>query len=139
MQLWLHERERFASVSILSAPILNERDTREFLRHFVSAQALDQVFGPAGRGIGLDPYAVLSNAEALRGSRLLFGAARDDRAGILDSNRAFHQRLQANAVPHQFVIFPGKHRWSSWAEVFPYALCLSLATRCPLPPEFELH
>jgi enterochelin esterase-like enzyme len=141
MQLWLHERERFASASIVSAPILNEPDTRAFLRHFVSAQALDRVFGPAGHGSGLDPYAVLSDAAALHGSKLLFAAARADRGGILDSNRAFDRQLRERAVPHQFLIFPGKHRWTSWAEVLPYVLCLQLSAQCTMAPpaQVELH
>lgn len=132
MQLWLHERTRFASATLLSAPILNERDTRVFLRHFVSAEALNNVFGPEGKGSGIDPYAVLKSEADLGGTQLLFGAATDDRAGILDSNRAFDRALRERGVPHRLLVFPGKHRWATWAEVFPYALCVQLAPGCTM-------
>ncbi|HEX6240263.1 MAG TPA: alpha/beta hydrolase-fold protein [Polyangiales bacterium] len=134
LQLWLKERVRFASATILSAPILNEHDTRAFLRGFVSSQALDQVFGPEGRGSGVDPYAALQSEADLQHSKLVFGAASHDRGGILASNRAFHGALAARGVPHHLLVFDGKHRWSTWQDVFPYALCLQLAAPCTLAP-----
>jgi enterochelin esterase-like enzyme len=134
MQMWLDDPSRFASATIVSAPILDEADTRAFLRRFVPPQALQAVFGPPGSNVGTDPYAALTDPAALEGSRLLFGAAEHDRGGILESNRAFHRHLKSHGVPHRFVVFKGGHGWRAWARVFPYALCIHLDPSCTLPP-----
>ena len=132
MQMWLHDPSRFASATILSAPILDEADTRAFLSRFLPARVLERAFGKPGSGAGKDPYVVLSSAEALQGSRLVFGAARNDRRGILGSNEAFHRELERDGVPHRFIAFPGGHGWSTWARVFPWALCHQLDAKCSM-------
>lgn len=133
LQMWLSAPDAFASVAALSAPILNERDTRAFLRHFTSEQVIGRVFGPSGGGTGRDPYKVLQSAHDLHGTKLLFGAAMHDRRGILDATGAFHRTLAARKVPHQFVVFEGRHAWKSWAQVFPFVLCQQLRPHCDLP------
>lgn len=134
MQMWLHEPGRFASATILSAPILDEADTRAFLSRFLPQRVLEAAFGKPGSGAGKDPYVVLTRAESLQGSRLLFGAARNDRRGILRSNEAFHRKLEASGVPHEFIVFPGGHGWSTWGRVFPWALCRQLDPKCTMSP-----
>lgn len=133
LQMWLQEPARFGSVSILSAPILSADDTRAFLRRFISPQVVTRVFGPQAASQGRDPYTVLAAADALHGSRLLFGAAMRDRDGILSSNHTFHQTLRSRQVPHQFIVFEGRHRWTTWARVFPHVLCAQLDPQCDLP------
>ncbi len=140
LQMWLAEPSRFASATILSAPILNERDTRAFLRRFMSPRAIEHVFGPPGSGAGVDPYVALAGPEATGGSRLLFGAARQDIGGLLASNRRFHEHLAAREVPHRFVTFAGKHRWDAWGPMFVFGLCLQTDPQCPMatPPGYSL-
>ena len=132
MQVWLEEPSRFASATILSAPILDEADTRAFLRRFMPAHALERVFGPPGSSFGIDPYVALGDETSLAGSRLLFGAARNDRGGIKASNRAFHRHLEERGVPHGFVEFSGGHGWTTWARVFPFVLCVQLDPGCKM-------
>lgn len=132
MQMWLDDPSRFASATILSAPILDEAGIRKFLRKFMSTQAMDRVFGPPGDGIGVDPYQALQDPEALEGSRLTFGAAKHDLGRILDSNEAFHEHLSGRDVPHRFVTFNGGHGWRTWAPVFVFALCQHLAKPCTM-------
>ncbi len=132
LQMWLSDPARFGSAAILSAPILDEADTRSFLARFVAPGVLERVFGPPGSKVGIDPYTALASAADLRGSRLLFGAARLDRGGILRSNEAFDRRLREAAVPHRFVVFPGNHSWRTWSRVLPWAICWQLAPSCSM-------
>jgi enterochelin esterase-like enzyme len=126
LQMWLAEPARFGSITVLSAPILDEADTRAFLQRFVGRDILERAFGPPGVGVGIDPYAALQQPADLHGSRLSFGAARHDRRGILASNEAFHRRLDAASIPHDFVVFAGTHSWRAWSRVLPYALSRQL-------------
>jgi enterochelin esterase-like enzyme len=135
MQMWLQDPAAFASAALLSAPILDQQGTRKFLHAFLPDSLIARVFGPEGAGHGKDPYAVLTRADDLHGSRLLFGAATHDRQPILPSNQTFDAALTARAIPHTFVTFPGKHGWRAWAAVFPYALCKQLLdAACTLAP-----
>jgi enterochelin esterase-like enzyme len=134
MQVWLSARAELGSASLLSAPILPEAETRAFLTRFTSPEVVSRVFGPPGHSQGIDPYAALTDAASLSGSRLLFGAAYDDRGGILAAARQFHETLSARDVPHTYVAFPGRHAWTTWATVFPYALCQQLASPCRMAP-----
>jgi enterochelin esterase-like enzyme len=133
MQMWLSDPSRFASATIISAPILDEQDTRKFLRRFMPKKGMDRVFGPEGSGRGVDPYSV-DGVEDLKSSRLTFGAATSDMGRILDSNEAFHEHLDDNAVPHRFVTFTGHHGWKWWAPMFTYSLCYNLNENCTAPP-----
>ena len=139
LQLWLHTPNLFASAALLSAPILDEQGTRAFLRHFMPREAIERVFGPAGRSSGIDPYAVLRSDGDLHGTRLLFGAASDDKPGILASNHAFHEALERRHVAHTLVTFPGTHGWRAWGQAFPYVLCRQLAASCQLPQPPGMH
>jgi enterochelin esterase-like enzyme len=132
MQMWLREPARFGSATILSAPILDEADTRAFLQRFLPPRVLERAFGRPGSGAGTDPYVALSSASALHGSRLIFGAARNDRGGILRSNEDFHRHLTAAGVPHRFLVFRGGHGWRTWSRVFPFALCHQLEEACKM-------
>ncbi|MEM9457064.1 MAG: alpha/beta hydrolase-fold protein [Myxococcota bacterium] len=130
MQLWLDDPTRFSSATILSAPILDEEGTWEFLRRFVPRRGMERAFGSPGAGSGTDPYVALSSPEGLGGGRLLFGAASRDLGRILDSNVMFHEHLSTHAVPHRFVEFEGGHGWEAWSKVFPFALCHQLQPTC---------
>jgi enterochelin esterase-like enzyme len=141
MQIWLDDPSLFGSATILSAPILDEKDTRAFLHRFVPPAVVDRAFGPPGKGSGKDPYAVLQSDEDLHGSRLLFGAATHDRGGILESNQRFAKVLDERGVDHTSVTFPGGHGWRTWSRVFPYALCLQLGESCTMsrPARWEIE
>jgi enterochelin esterase-like enzyme len=132
LQMWLAAPARFASATIISAPILDEEDTRRFLGRFMSEQAMDSVFGPPGAGGGVDPYTALVAESSLEGSRLIFGAASRDLGLIRESNRAFHRHLESNEVPHRFVVFRGWHAWTSWAGMFVFSLCHQLSDTCAM-------
>ncbi len=130
IQMWLSDPSRFASATIISAPILNEQDIRKFLGRFMPKKGMDRVFGPEGSGRGVDPFSVTDPA-ALQGSQLTFGAGTSDLGGILRSNERFHEHLDAAQVPHRFVTFTGAHNWKWWAPMFAYSLCHHLNPSCP--------
>jgi len=133
IQMWLAEPARFASATIVSAPILDESGTRAFLAPYMSPEIMERVFGPPASGNGADPYVRLSSAGSLEGSRLVFGAARYDLGAITESNAAFHAHLEQAGVPHLYVRFAGFHRWTSWAPMLEYSLCQQLQPHCAMP------
>ena len=133
MQVWLDDPSVFGSASFLSAPILDEKDTRTFLRRFVPDPIVERAFGPPGSGSGKDPYALLQTDADLHGSKLLFGAATRDRGGILQSNDRFSKTLNNRQVDHTFITFTGGHGWPTWSKVFPFALCQHLNETCTMP------
>jgi S-formylglutathione hydrolase FrmB len=132
LQMWLEDPARFASATIISAPILDEAGTRAFLKPYMAPEIMERVFGPPGSGHGADPYARLATAESLKGSRLVFGVARHDLDAIVASNVAFDARLTQSGVPHLYVQFPGFHGWAAWAPMFEFALCHQLQPRCAM-------
>lgn len=133
IQMWLADPARFASATIISAPILDEPGTRSFLSAYMEPEIMARVFGPPGSGNGVDPYARLSSGDGLAGSRLVFGAASFDLGAIRDSNAAFHAHLQKAGVPHRYVQFAGFHNWKSWAAMFEFSLCHQLQPKCAMP------
>ena len=54
-----------------------------------------------------------------------------DRAGLLETNNAFHEHLKRRGVPHRYLVFEGGHRWSDWNRIFPVILCKHLAGTRP--------
>lgn len=138
MQMWLSDPGRFASATILSAPIMNEEDSRRLLRRFTSDRIVARVFGPPGAGGGHDPYTTLVEPSDFEGSRLMFGAASRDIPVMLESNRRFRTHLTEAGLPHDYIEFPGGHGWKAWSIAIPYALCVHLQSNCamasPLSP-----
>ena len=134
LQMWLTDPSRFASMTVLSAPILDEADTRKFLDRFVPKGLLTRAFGPPRDSIGIDPYAALDGPQALHGGRLMFGAARLDHPGMRRSNKAFDRRLDQTKVPHRFITFGGGHGWRTWSRVLPWTICMQLDPKCTLRP-----
>jgi enterochelin esterase-like enzyme len=133
IQMWLAEPARFASATIISAPILDEAGTRAFLSPYMEPEIMARVFGPVASGHGVDPYARLASPAGLAGSRLIFGAAQRDLGQIVASNVAFHEHLTQAGVPHRYVQFSGFHTWRAWAPMFEYSLCHQLQRGCSMP------
>lgn len=132
MQMWLGEPERFASATILSAPILNEADTRKFLARFMPPAIVLAVFGPPGSDAGVDPYTALAGPDDLQGSQLILGVATRERGPMGEWSETYHQELARRQVPHSFIEFRGSHGWRTWAKVFPLALCQQLQPDCSM-------
>lgn len=132
LQMWLADPARFASATIISAPIFNESDIRAFLRKYMPPDVMERAFGPSGSGHGFDPYALHSRAD-LNDSRLVFGAAERDLDAVVKSNSAFDAHLTQAGVPHRYVQFRGHHLWTAWAPMIEYSLCHQLQPACSMP------
>jgi S-formylglutathione hydrolase FrmB len=72
-----------------------------------------EVFGKDPRGTTHDLLKLASNARRKRQlPRLLIDCGRDD--FLIQDNRAFHAKLRALRVPHEYVEHPGEHNWDYW-------------------------
>ena len=129
MYTTIHNIDRFASATVLSAPIFDVDMTMDFLDgKFMRGLPLERLFGQPDRDevAESNPFVQLQGAEDLQGTKLLVGVGRRDLPGLLKSNRKFHEHLEANAVPHHYIEYSGGHSWRSWSQLFPVALCLHM-------------
>ena len=135
----IHHIDRFASATVLSAPIFNVDTTMNFLDGKVMrGLPVERMFGPPDRAKveANNPFAQLQSAADLHGTQLLLGVGRSDLPGLLRTNREFHEHLEANAVPHHYLEYRGGHGWRSWSQLFPVALCLHMrGSACALEPD----
>jgi enterochelin esterase-like enzyme len=125
----IHHIDRFASATVLSAPLFDVEQTMRFLEGKVlRGIPVAQLFGPPDREkVELsNPYTRLRTSEDLQGTKLLLGVGRSDLPGLLASNRQLHEHLEARDVPHHYLEYRGGHGWRAWAQVFPVALCLHM-------------
>jgi enterochelin esterase-like enzyme len=125
----IHYMDRFASATVLSAPLFDVAQTMRFLEGKVlRGIPVAQLFGPPDveKVEANNPYTMLRSAEDLRGTQLLLGVGRSDLPGLLPSNRSLHEHFVTHDVPHHYLEYRGGHGWRSWAQVFPVALCLHM-------------
>ena len=135
----MHHIERFASATVLSAPLFDVEQTMEFLDgKMMRGIPVERLFGPPDRDkIELsNPFARLQSAADLHGTQLLLGAGRSDIPGLLRTNRKLHEQLEQQGVPHHYLEYRGGHGWRSWSKLFPVALCLHMrGDDCELEPD----
>ncbi len=114
----LFRPDLFSSVATLSGLILSTDDVLRlsddwFTRLFIP---IERIWGPTNRARveSEDPFLRWMTQEDLKGLRLMVAWAEGDQGQILDSNRAFHSHLVAQRIEHDFVVFQGRHNWTSW-------------------------
>lgn len=115
-------KERFSSVSAISAPVYTREQTRASAKSWLVKLLfpLDRIFGQRYRenydkeGI----YAAWANDTELQQMRLQLIWGDNDYQAIKEANQAFHQHLIDNNVTHEAVIYQGKHKWRSWIPNF---------------------
>jgi enterochelin esterase-like enzyme len=123
----LFEPDRFSSVSSLSGLILSTDEVirisdRWFTRLFVP---MNRIWGPISERERIeqyDPFLRWSSREDLGDLRLMVAWAEHDNDEIRRSNRSFHEHLVAHHVPHEQLVFEGRHAWVSWKPVIPRVL-----------------
>ena len=135
----LRHRDMFASATVVSAPIFDADMTVKFLKR---ARAFGiptrKVWGPVDEAaIARDnPFAQFASREDLRGLRLSVVVGSKDRRFVKGLSTQFHEHLATHEVPHDWIVYDGKHRWVDWAPVLPVALCRQLRGEdCELPPD----
>ena len=66
----------------------------------------------AGNAVDLDCYALVETLDPQNMPRLSFDCGADDH--LLESNRSFHEFLEARGIPHTYHEHPGGHNWDYW-------------------------
>ncbi len=123
----LDHPEMFASVEIISGPILDAAGMKAFVKNglFRWVAPLDRIFGTATDPESLrrdDPFQRWQSGADLGRLRLYFARGTEDRKEIIASNEAFRAHVEEHGIPHRYVIFPGGHRWEDWKKLFPDVL-----------------
>ncbi len=136
---YLAHPRRFASATVVSAPLFDVDGTLRFLDDFLfrTFARVQRVFGPPERERveAANIFTRIAHPADLEGGRLLIAAGSEDQAGVRHWTGRFHEHLRDRGVPHRSVTFPGPHRWTAWAPVLPRLLCLALDPEgCALPP-----
>lgn len=136
----LNHLDRFASASVISAPIFTDEQAAEMFDNFFwrTIFRAERVFGPPTeeRVATKSVYLRTQSAEDLRGLRLLIGYGRGDSELIRESSAAFHRHLGARGIPHRTLVYDGEHSWNDWRRIFPATLCRQLrAAPCRLSRE----
>lgn len=119
--MWFHP-ELFASAASLSGPILSTEAILDFTdRLFVKLFIpVDDIWGPTDDRRKLeesDLFVQWNKQQDLKGVRLMLGVATDDREELIDLNRKFHSHLSRSHIDHEYIEFPGEHKWVSWTPV----------------------
>lgn len=127
----LHHPKRFASVAILSGPILSTDAMITFSKNrwWRFLLKTPRVFGPTDDRSRLekeDPFLRWTKASDLGGMRLLIAWGDEDRPGIIKGNEKFVQHLRDQDIPHQSLVFKGPHKWVAWTPVVLRALQFQL-------------
>lgn len=126
----------FGSAALLSGPMLDAQGMEWMLQSWFlrTFSRLDRVFGASPdprRTWRADPFQRWRSPDDLAGLRLFFAHGDDDRQGIAETNAALHQHLEANGVPHRYLVFHGGHRWADWEPVIGEAIRAALAPAGP--------
>jgi enterochelin esterase-like enzyme len=126
----LLEPDRFASVTAISAPILDTEDAFEFtneswLRFFIPTR---RIWGAADRDsiAREDIFRRWTEPEDLNGMRLMLAWGKGDTARIIETNERFDRHLTESRIPHQVLVFPGRHEWKAWTPVLDRVLTLQV-------------
>lgn len=121
-RFFLHHRDLFASVAIISAPIFNTRQMIDFANDplFRIVIPFHRIFGP-GKPLTLvekdDPYLQLTNEGDLTGTKLFLAWGTNDRDMLRPLNEKFRIHLMEHEIPYAYEVFDGNHRWKSWNPV----------------------
>jgi S-formylglutathione hydrolase FrmB len=128
----LLEPGAFASVSAISAPVLDSERMADFGSRFWV-----NVFVPVERIWGdpedrekiesQDLFLVWTGPQDLNGVHILLAWGHHDLPGIATSSEAFHAHLEKHGIPHEAAIFDGSHDWNSWKPVLERVLRVQLA------------
>ena len=115
-------KERFSSVSAMSAPILNEEENKQ-----AKNSILIRFLFPLGRIFGPDFSENYSHQKIekvwiedkeLQNIRLQLMVGDNDREQIIKANHRFHSLLVENNIPHDYSIYKGGHKWEYWIPNF---------------------
>lgn len=134
LRIALHRPNTFASVTTISAPIMDTARRIEFMqdRLFLIAVPLHRIFGPIEPRSRIerdDPFLRWTRPADLGGMRLFVAWTERDRDAIIRGSTAFHEHLLRHEIEHEHRVFEGGHNWASWAPIIEEALRVQLSSR----------
>ncbi|MCB9591432.1 MAG: esterase family protein [Sandaracinaceae bacterium] len=123
----LNRPEMWASVTMISAPILSTEQMVAFVQNplFVPIIPTDRIWGPVSdldRIRHDDPYLRWTSDADLGGTRLMLAWGDDDRGAIQETSAAFSRHLRERGIEHERLVYHGNHSWVSWTPVIQEAL-----------------
>lgn len=127
LHLALRHSQLFGSVSAHS-PALIENLPRVKMDPFEQtalARALGTAFGSPFDPAFWDrnsPFMLVNDGPKPTGLLIYFDCGMGDSYGFNKGAQAFHERLVAKGIPHEFHLYPGGHDWTYFAEHFPASL-----------------
>ena len=129
----LLEPERFATVSVISAPVLDAEAAREFvetgwLSWLIPSERIWGTTDPVEMARG-DVFHRWTGPGDLGGQRLLLAWGDDDHRQIRETNAKFRAHLDANGIPYESFEFVGRHEWTAWTPALDRVLAIQLAPR----------
>lgn len=133
LRFMLFEPGLFSSVTAISAPILDsemalELANESLLRFLVPTE---RIWGPGTRESveAEDMYLRWTRPEDLNGTRLMLAWAEGDPKRISESNERFDRHLSESGIPHEVLVFPGRHDWNSWTPALQEVLTRQVGSR----------
>ncbi len=122
----LHHKERFASVSALSAPVFDVAAMRRFAnnRLFAAMVPMERVFGPdvSSPALWREDFFEMWNSDEAVGMPIFVSWGSNDRAGINRGNQRFMRHAERHGLRAVGYEYDGDHSWRSWAPVIENAL-----------------
>ncbi len=128
------EHRSFASATIISGAILDTDKMIEFSQSFLVKLfvPVERIWGPTDHRARIaeqDIFLRWRGPADLKGVRLQLAWGDADRGGIAEANQRFAAHLDAHHIPYRKLIFPGGHKWTSWAPVLPELIARAVAPR----------
>ncbi len=122
----LAEPDRWASVSVLSAPIFGIDDVRAlydsfWINLFIPVEDIWGPFDPA-KAPSRNVYTRWQRPSDMGEFSLLVAWASRDSDEIRETNQRFEAHLKQHHIAARSFEFDGDHSWQSWREVFPVVL-----------------
>lgn len=128
LQIGLRHPDRFASVTCISGPILDEAQADRMQRTSIMRFVIDmrRVFGRVSDREFFEahnPHVILRRRGGRTGlERLFIAAGRRDKPFIRESTLGFHALLRTLGTEHDFELYDGRHCWRDWTPVIERAL-----------------
>jgi enterochelin esterase-like enzyme len=127
VQLGLRHPELFGSMASLSGFFPDVHEARELVESSPLLRRVDlkRIFGDCSDREFVDahnPYRIVRRRAAAIEQRIFLAVGDRDRDDFVRTNRAFHELLETEGVPHEYVVYEGRHRWSDWAPLLEQAM-----------------
>lgn len=124
LRLGYLEADTFASVTAISAPILNHEQTEEtfggFMGLLIPTKRIWGAIDDSDRKH--NPYVSWTEDAALRQKSLFLSWGTQDHKTIIRNNEAFSAHLAQSDLPFHAGTYEGGHKWIYWKKVIAQAL-----------------